>query len=59
MKTHEHKNTAYFKDFVAARDHGAKHGKGFPNWRVVSYDRGYAVQAYVSGPYFNLKGKLK
>ena len=55
----EFKDVAYFENFNDARDHGAEHGKGFPNWRVVSYGRGYAVQAYISGPYFNMKGELK
>jgi hypothetical protein len=59
MKNHEHKNTAYFKTFIEARDHGQKHGKGFPAWRVVPYGRGFAVQAFISGPYFNMKGELK
>ncbi len=53
-----HKNIAYFKDFYAARDHGEKYGKGFPQWRVVEYEIGYAVQAYISGPYFGPTGEL-
>ena len=59
MKTQEHKDTAYFETFIKARDHGEKYGKGFPNWRTIPYGRGWAVQAYISGPYFNLKGELK
>ena len=54
----ERDGTAYFKSFNDARDHGTLHGKGFPNWRVVSYGLGWAVQSYVSGPYFNLKGEI-
>jgi len=59
VRAMEHKHTAYFKYFTDARNHGQKHGAGFPNWRVVNYDRGWAVQAYISGPYFNLAGELK
>jgi len=49
---------AYFQVFNDARDHGQKHGKGYPAWRVVSYERGFAVQARISGPYFGKNGEL-
>ena len=49
---------AYFQDFNDARDHGQKHGKGYPACRVVSYGRGFAVQARISGPYFGKNGEL-
>ena len=58
MKPREFKGDAYFPTFIEARDFGAKHGKGWPAWRVVAYTRGWAVQAYPSGPYFNLAGEL-
>jgi len=57
-QTHEHKGIAYFANFHEARDHGEAHGRGFPSWRVINYERGYAVQAYPSGPYFSLSGGL-
>ncbi len=40
---------AVFKNFYAARNHGAKFGKGYSQWRVVksvfndSLETGYAV----------------
>lgn len=57
MKTHEYKGHAYFSDLAEARDFGAKHAKGFPSWRVVEYERGFAVQLWTSGDYLALNGK--
>ena len=51
-------DVAFFQDFNDARDHGQKYGKGYPAWRVVSYGRGFAVQARISGPYFGKNGEL-
>jgi hypothetical protein len=53
----ERKGIAYFPTFQDAREHG-RSISGFPAWRVVSYGLGWAVQAYPSGPYFNLKGQI-
>ena len=58
LRVTEKNGVAYFKDFNDARDHGQKHGKGYPTWRVVSYERGFAVQARISGPYFGKNGEL-
>ncbi len=51
-------NVAYFVAFRAARDHGAKHCRGYPNWRVVAYATGFAVQVRISGPYLNHEGEV-
>jgi hypothetical protein len=58
LRVTEKNGVAYFQDFNDARDHGQKHGKGYPAWRVVSYWRGFAVQAVISGPYFGKNGEL-
>ena len=57
-QAYEEDGVAYFQDFNDARDHGQKHGKGYPACRVVSYGRGFAVQARISGPYFGKNGEL-
>lgn len=49
--------TAYFPTFEQAREFGAQHCKGFPAWRVVEYQRGFAVQTRPSGDYLALDGK--
>jgi hypothetical protein len=57
-QAYEEDGVAYFQDFYDARDHGQKHGKGYPARRVVSYGRGFAVQARPGGPYFGKNGEL-
>tara|TARA_R110000803_G_scaffold103560_1_gene171692 strand:+ start:213 stop:455 length:243 start_codon:yes stop_codon:yes gene_type:complete len=51
------KGTVYFNTFNEAREHGDKHGKGFPSWRVVSFGLGHAVQMRISGPYMDINGQ--
>ena len=49
----EYKGTAYFKD----REDAEAHMKKFaPEGRIVEYERGYAVQTRISGPYLNKYG---
>lgn len=55
----ERKGVAYFRDFSAARDHGAEHCQGFPSWRIVSYTLGYAVQVRPAGPYLDSTGNIE
>ena len=51
----EHKGVAYFKD----RKDAVTHMKKFsPKGRVVSYERGHAVQTRISGPYLNKTGTV-
>ena len=40
---------AHFTDWYDARDHGAKFGKGFSQWRVVEHNRSFAVLLYSQG----------
>jgi len=47
-----HKGIAYFDDFYEARDVGGAEIKGHPAWRVVRYERGWAIQYNISGPYY-------
>lgn len=51
------KGIAYFPTFEEARDFGCEHGRGFPAWRVVHYDLGWAVQTRPSGDYFGPDGR--
>lgn len=53
-----HNGIAYFDTFEEAREHGQRHGKGWPAWRVVSYQLGYAIQVRPSGPYLNGDGEI-
>lgn len=52
------KGHVYFKSYHDARDFGVLHCKGYPAWRCVAYDRGWAVQVRPSGPYLNKEGKI-
>ena len=53
-KVREYKGVAYFKN----RKDAEAHMKRFaPKGRVVEYERGYAVQTRISGPYLNKSGK--
>ena len=55
-KVKEYKGVAYFK----TRKDAEKHMKKFaPKGRVVEYERGYAVQTRISGPYLNKSGKTE
>ena len=51
-----YQGVAYFPTFESARDFGAIVGKGFPAWRVVQYERCFAVQTRPSGDYFGPDG---
>ena len=55
-KVKEYKGVAYFK----TRKDAEKHMKKFaPKGRVVEYQRGYAVQTRIAGPYLNKAGKTE
>ena len=54
-QTQEYKGNVYFKGYREAVNHLEKH---CPTGRIVSYDRGYAVQTRASGPYLNMKGEV-
>ena len=47
-----YKGIAYFPDFHDARDTAQREVKGHPAWRIVPYDRGWAIQYRPSGPYY-------
>tara|TARA_R100001079_G_scaffold95344_1_gene58373 strand:- start:493 stop:678 length:186 start_codon:yes stop_codon:yes gene_type:complete len=49
----QYKGVAYFKNYKDARLHMKKHA---PNGRLVSYERGWAVQVRISGPYLDKFG---
>lgn len=53
-----HKGVAYFPTFEKARDFGARYGQGYPAWRAVPYELGWAVQVRPGGPYFGPKGDV-
>jgi len=55
-KVTEYKGIAYFKDRKDAKEHMKKFA---PEGRVVEYERGYAVQTRISGPYLNKSGSVK
>ena len=55
-KVKEYKGVAYFKDRKDAEAHMKKFA---PKGRVVEYDRGYAVQTKIAGPYLNKSGKVE
>lgn len=44
-----HKGTAYFPSYAAA--HTVMRHR-VPTGRIVEYDRGYAIQYWISGPYY-------
>lgn len=53
MKTETtYRGVTYFPTFQEARDRAAQEVRGFPAWRVVGYERGWAIQYYPSGPYY-------
>jgi hypothetical protein len=54
LKVKEYKGNAYFKQRKDAEDHMKRFA---PAGRIVEYDRGYAVQVRISGPYLNKEGK--
>lgn len=55
-KVKEYEGVAYFKDRKDAEAHMKKFA---PKGRVVEYERGYAVQTRISGPYLNKSGKVE
>jgi hypothetical protein len=54
-KVKEYKGIAYFKDRKDAEAHMKRYS---PKGRVVGYERGYAVQTRISGPYLDKSGKI-
>ena len=52
----EYKDVAYFKNRKDAELHMEKFA---PKGRVVEYQRGYAIQVRISGPYLNKSGGFK
>ena len=55
-KVKEYKGVAYFKDRKDAEAHMKKFA---PKGRVREYERGYAVQTRIAGPYLNKAGKVE
>jgi len=56
ITVHELRGIAYFK----CRKDAEAHQKRFaPLGRVVQYERGWAVQTRISGPYLNVSGKIE
>jgi hypothetical protein len=55
-KVKEYKGIAYFKDRKDAEAHMKKYA---PKGRIVEYERGYAVQVRIMGPYLNKAGKTE
>ncbi len=55
-KVKEYKGVAYFKDLKDAEAHMKKFA---PKGRVREYERGYAVQTRIAGPYLNKAGKVE
>ena len=55
-KVKEYKGVAYFKTRKDAEAHMKKFA---PKGRVVEYERGYAVQTRIAGPYLNKAGKTE
>ena len=55
-KVKEYKGVAYFKDRKDAEAHMKKFA---PKGRVREYDRGYAIQTKIAGPYLNKSGKVE
>lgn len=53
---HEYRGIAYFKDRKDAEAHMKKFA---PKGRVREYDRGYAIQTKIAGPYLNKSGKVE
>ena len=53
IKVKDHKGVAYFEQYKHAIEHKMKYAS---TGRVVSYNRGYAVQVKISGPYLNKEG---
>ena len=55
-KVKEYKGVAYFKDLKDAEAHMKKYA---PKGRIREYDRGYAIQTKIAGPYLNKSGKTE
>ena len=55
-KVKEYKGVAYFKDRKDAEAHMKKYA---PKGRIREYDRGYAIQTKIAGPYLNKSGKTE
>lgn len=47
-----HKGIAYFDTFEEARAVAAEKLKGYPSWRIIRYQLGWAIQYRVMGPYY-------
>lgn len=53
MKTY--KTVTYWKTFTDALNYAL--ANDLPTDRIIKYQKGYAIQRYVSGPYYNEKAK--
>lgn len=47
-----HKGIGYFQEYTWAQTKQDELKGIWPDVRIVSYQRGYAVQYYISGPYY-------
>ncbi len=45
-----HKGTAYFPSYAAART--VRDARLYPAARIIEYEIGYAIQYWISGPYY-------
>jgi hypothetical protein len=52
MKVVVSKGVYYYKDYKEARAILYDLKKQFPDARIVGYQKGWAIQYYVSGPYW-------
>jgi len=60
MKSKQYKGIVYFESMNDASNFGFANLSNHPDykktWRVVSYERGYAVQVRISGDYLAANG---
>lgn len=49
----QYKGIYYFNTFAYARRYALDHG--WPTDHIIGYERGWAIQKYVSGPYYGPK----
>ena len=48
-----HKDIYYFSGYSEAKQYAVEHNH--PTDRIINYERGWAIQLYVSGPYVGAK----
>jgi hypothetical protein len=51
-KPKTYQGVSYWPTYESARAAAAE--RGFSTERIIKYGRGWAVQAYISGPYLNV-----